>query len=161
METRKIIQINQLPLQEAVLERISNSISTYAAAGIIIEVVDFDGLIALVIITQSNLNIGNILNNKNLYELGKSVFSGIDEIKFKIIPSVFSLNVHNITIKWIEDKMKEFRVNKKDLVKQTAIDNASLGLILLGKIELSKPIRAMFFYYFLAFELNRNFREND
>lgn len=161
METRKIIHINQLPLQEAVLERISNSISTYAASGIIIEVVDFDGLIALVIITQSNLNIGNILNNKNLYELGKSVFSGIDEIKFKIIPSVFSLNIHNITIKWIEDKMKEFRVNKKDLVKQTAIDNASLGLILLGKIELSKPIRAMFFYYFLAFELNRDFKEND
>lgn len=161
METKEIIHINKLPLPEAVLKRINNSISTYAAAGLNVEVIDFDGLTASIIISQSSLINGYILNNKELHDRAKEIFSGIDRIKFKIIPSVFSLNVDNITIPWIENKMEEFGINRKDLVKQLAIDKSSLSLILSGNRELSKPMRATFFYYFLTYELNRDFRENN
>lgn len=161
METKEIIHINKLPLSEAVLKRINNSISTYAVAGLNVEVIDFDGLTASIIISQSSLINGYILNNKELHDRAKEIFSGIDRIKFKIIPSVFSLNVDNITIPWIENKMEEFGINRKDLVKQLAIDKSSLSLILSGNRELSKPMRATFFYYFLTYELNRDFRENN
>ena len=160
METKKIIHINTLPLKSEVLQRISKSISTYAAAGININIIDFDRSTVSVIISQSNLINGYILNNKELHDRAKEVFSGIDEIKFKIIPSVYSLNVDDITIHWIESKMAEFGINRKDLVKQLAIDKSSLSLILSGNRELSKPMRATFFYYFLTYELNRDFRVN-
>jgi hypothetical protein len=160
METKAKIHINDLPLATSIIKRINNSISTYAAAGINVEVVAFDGLTALVVIGQSNLINGYILNNKELHDRAKEIFSGIDVIKFKITPSVFSLNVDDITTQWIESKMEEFGVNRKDLVKQLAIDKSSLSLILSGHRELSKPMRATFFYYFLTYELNRDFREN-
>ena len=72
---------------------------------------------------------------------------------------VYSLNVDDITIDWIESKMQEFGIKRNDLIKQLAIDRSSLSLILSGKRELSKPMRATFFYYFLTYELNRDFRE--
>ncbi len=152
------ITINKLPLSEVVTKRINNSILNYAAAGIIIDFIDFDGTTATLTITQANLINGYILSNKELYDRAKEMFFGVDEIKFKIIPSVFSLNIDNITIQWIECKMSEFGINRKDLVKQLAIDKSSLSLILSGNRELSKPMRATFFYYFLTYELNRDFR---
>lgn len=161
MKTKTTIQINTLPLPEITVKKINNSISTYAAAGIKVEVVDFENSIASVVASQSNLINGYILSNKELYDRAKEIFSGITEIKFKIIPSVFSLNVENVTIQWIEDKMAEFGINRNDLVKQLAIDKSSLSLILSGKRDLSKPMRATFFYYFLTYELNRDFRDNN
>ena len=78
----------------------------------------------------------------------------------KIIPVAYSLNVDDITVEWIESKMQEFGIKRNDLIKQLAIDRSSLSLIMSGKRELSKPMRATFFYYFLTYELNRDFREH-
>ena len=39
-------------------------------------------------------------------------------------------------------------------------NNPVCGGIMSGKRELSKPMRATFFYYFLTYELNRDFREH-
>lgn len=156
METK--IKVNTLPIPEDVANRINNSISTYRASGIDIEIVGFDGLTVSVLISQSNLVNGYILSNKELYIRAKDVFSEVTGFKIEIIPSVFSLNVSDINIQWIEQRMDKFGLNRKDLVKQLAIDKSSLSLILSGARELSKPMRATFFYYFLAYELNRNFR---
>lgn len=128
-----------------------NSIINYRKAGIDIEVLNED----TVKISQTKLVNGYILNQKELIERGKDLYP--DK---KIIPVVFSLDVEGITLEWIEAKMKEFGIKRNDLIKQLAIDRSSLSLILSGKRELSKPMRATFFYYFLTYELNRDFREH-
>lgn len=128
-----------------------NSITNYKRAGISLEVLDDD----TVKVSQTKLINGYILNQKQLIERGKDVYP--DK---KIIPVVFSLNVEDITLEWIESKMDEFGIKRNDLIKQLAIDRSSLSLIMSGKRELSKPMRATFFYYFLTYELNRDFREH-
>lgn len=106
-------------------------------------------------VTQARLINGYILNQKQLIERGKELYPDA-----KIIPVAYSLNVDDITIEWIESKMQEFGIKRNDLIKQLAIDRSSLSLIMSGKRELSKPMRATFFYYFLTYELNRDFREH-
>lgn len=128
-----------------------DSITNYKKAGISFEVMD-DGAVK---VSQTKLINGYILNQKQLIERGKDVYP--DK---KIIPVVFSLDVKNITIEWIETKMAEFGIKRNDLIKQLAIDRCSLSLIMSGKRELSKPMRATFFYYFLTYELNRDFRDH-
>lgn len=127
-----------------------DSITNYKRAGISLEVLDDD----TVKVSQTKLINGYILNQKQLIERGKDVYP--DK---KIIPVVFSLNVEDITLEWIESKMDEFGIKRNDLIKQLAIDRSSLSLIMSGKRELSKPMRATFFYYFLTYELNRDFRD--
>lgn len=126
------------------------SIKGYNRLGVSIEPLE-DGTVK---VTQSRLINGYILNQKQLIERGKEVYPDA-----KILPIVYSLNVDNITIEWIESKMLEFGIKRNDLIKQLAIDRSSLSLILSGKRELSKPMRATFFYYFLTYELNRDFRD--
>lgn len=128
-----------------------DSITNYKRVGISLEVLDDD----TVKVSQTKLINGYILNQKQLIERGKDVYP--DK---KIIPVVFSLNVEDITLEWIESKMAEFGIKRNDLIKQLAIDRSSLSLIMSGKRELSKPMRATFFYYFLTYELNRDFREH-
>lgn len=135
-----------------------NSISSYKSKGIDIEILDVDRNTASVKITQSSLINGYILNQKQLVERCKEAFAPTG-LKTKIIPVVYSLDVEDITIGWIENKMNEFGIKRNDLIKQLAIDKSSLSLILSGDRELSKPMRATFFYYFLTYELNRDFRE--
>ena len=106
-------------------------------------------------VTQARLINGYILNQKQLIERGKELYPDS-----KIIPVAYSLNVDDITVDWIESKMQEFGIRRNDLIKQLAIDRSSLSLIMSGKRELSKPMRATFFYYFLTYELNRDFREH-
>jgi len=105
-------------------------------------------------ITQSRLINGYILNNKQLYDRAKEVFQ--DK---KIVPVVYSLNVDQIDLEWINSKMKSFGINRKDLIKQLAIDKSSLSLIFSRDTGLSARTRATFFYYFLTYELNRDLRE--
>lgn len=127
-----------------------NSISGYNRLGISIESIDD----STVKVSQTRLINGYMLNQKQLIERGKEVYPDA-----KIIPVVYSLNVDSITIEWIEERMNEFGIKRNDLIKQLAIDRSSLSLILSGKRELSKPMRATFFYYFLTYELNKDFRE--
>lgn len=126
------------------------SIDNYKRMGIDIDVL-FDGKVK---ITQSRLLNGFILNQKQLHERAREVFPDA-----KIIPVVFSLDAGSITIEWIEGKMEEFGIKRKDLIKQLAIDESSLSLFLSGKRRMDKSQRAAFFFYFLTYELNRDFRE--
>ena len=126
-------------------------INGYRRMGIDIELLE-DGTVK---VTQTRLINGYILNQKQLIERGKELYPDS-----KIIPVAYSLNVDDITVDWIESKMQEFGIRRNDLIKQLAIDRSSLSLIMSGKRELSKPMRATFFYYFLTYELNRDFREH-
>lgn len=133
------------------MEKEKEFINGYRRMGIDVELLD-DGAVK---VTQSRLINGYILNQKQLIERGKDLYPDA-----KIIPVAYSLNVDAITLDWIESQMKEFGIKRNDLIKQLAIDRSSLSLIMSGKRELSKPMRATFFYYFLTYELNRDFREH-
>lgn len=125
------------------------SIRNYRRMGIDIEVHD-----DTVTIAQNRLPNGYILNNRQLYDRAKEVFP--DK---KIVPVVHSLDVNSIDLEWIENKMREFGIGRKDLIKHLAIDKASLSKIFTQRTGLSKPMRATFFYYFLTYELNRDLRD--
>lgn len=129
----------------------SRSLSNYKRMGIDIEVLDSE----LIKITQSRLINGYVLNQKQLVERAKEVFPDA-----KVIPVVFSLDVDSITVEWIEGKMKEFGISRNDLIKQLAIDKSSLSLYFSGKRGLDKSQRAAFYFYFLTYELNRDFRDD-
>lgn len=127
----------------------SKSIATYRAAGIDIEVLEDNQ----VKITQARLINGFILNQKQLHERAREVFPDA-----KIIPVVYSLQVDDITLDWIEEQMEEFGIKRNDLIKQLAVDKSSLSELLSGNRGLTKSMKATFFYYFLTYELNRNLR---
>ncbi len=126
------------------------SIRNYRRMGLDIEVIDSQ----TVKITQTRLLNGYILNNRQLYDRANEIFPDKH-----IIPVVYSLDVDDIDLNWIELKMHELGLKRKDLISQLAIDKSSLSLIFSGNRELSKPMRATFFYYFLTYELNRDLRE--
>ncbi|WP_167596648.1 hypothetical protein [Leeuwenhoekiella sp. ZYFB001] len=137
------------------------SIANYKRMGIEIEVLDDDR----VKISQTKLLNGLILNQKELVERARAIFPGA-----KIVPVVFSLDVDSIDINWIENRMQEFGIKRNDLIKQLALSKSYLSRIfnkVPGKsaqddnnVALSKPMKATFFYYFLTYELNRDFREH-
>ena len=130
---------------------IQRSIANYKKVGIEIKVLDDDDSKKVVQISQIKIYNGYILNQLHLVERAKKVFKGE---KIIVRPIVYNLNVSDINVAWIVDKMKEFCIKRKDLIKQLAIDKSSLSSIFSGRTELSKRTKATFFYYFLTYELN-------
>ena len=130
------------------------SIQNYKKFGIEFEI-DED----IVKVFQKKLVNGYILTQKELHERAKEIFPDA-----KIQPNVFSLDVSMIDVDWIENKMTEFGIKRNDLIKQLALDKSYISLLFADdnnsrKIGLSKQVRSMFYYYFLTYELNRDFRE--
>lgn len=160
METTNLLNIQDVPFAAPQAKVIARSIANYAAAGIDIAITELNGNTITVVIEQARLLNGFILNNKQLYDRAKEVFKD-SGFKVKVKPSVFSLNVESVNVRWIEGKLQEFGISRNDLIKQLAIDKASLSKILSGTRELSKPVRATFFYYFLTYELNRDLRQGN
>jgi hypothetical protein len=137
----KVISVKELPISNELKNKITISIANYKRAGIDIEIIDKK----TIRIKQSTLINGYILNNKQLYERAKDVFYGYD---VHIIPAVYSLSVDEITVEWIEGKMQEFGINRNDLIKQLALDKASLSLYFSRQRELTQTIKAAFFLFF-------------
>ena len=133
------------------MKDIKQTISHYQKAGIEIQQQE-----DVVIIRQKRLINGYILNQKQLYQRAREIFP---DPKIKIKPVVVSLDVNSIKEDWINQKMQEFGIKIGDLVKQTTLDNSSLSLFLSGKRKMNKSVKALFYYYFLTYELNRDFRD--
>jgi phosphopantothenoylcysteine synthetase/decarboxylase len=132
------------------------SIANYRKVGIEIEVLENKYSIPVVLIKQTRLINGFILNQKQLVTRAKKVFA---PQKIHARPAVFSLNVSHISADWITSKQKEYNIKTTDLVKQLAINKITLKKILQGSLSPSIHLKAAFYYYFLVFELNNLFRE--
>ena len=131
-----------------------NSIQNYKKFGIEFEIDD-----DVVKVFQKRLFNGYILNQKQLVERAKEIFPDA-----KIQPNVFSLDVSKIDVDWINERMNEFGIKRNDLVKQLALDKSYISRLFSDeknthKINLTNQVKAMFYYYFLTYELNRDFRE--
>lgn len=131
------------------------SIQNYKKMGIEFEIED-----DVVKVFQKRLFNGYILNQKQLVERAKEIFPDA-----KIQPNVFSLDVSKIDVDWINERMKEFGIKRNDLIKQLALDKSYISRLFSSennqfKINLTNQVKAMFYFYFLTYELNRDFRES-
>ena len=104
-------------------------------------------------ITQKKLYNGFILTKNELVDRAKKIFP-----THIIKPVRYSLDVSTIDVVYIKSKIKEIGLNVNDLAAQTAIDKSSLSLFLSGERKMNKSVKALFFYYFLTYELNKDFR---
>lgn len=107
-----------------------------------------------IIVTQIELKNGWILNQSQLIERARKIFPNE-----KIVPNVFSLNTDLIDLDWIKNKMNEFGIKQKDIVKHLSVSKSELSRIITGSTGLSNRTKASFYFYFLTFELNKSFRE--
>jgi hypothetical protein len=107
-------------------------------------------------ITQKRLFNGFILTKNELVERAKNIFPD-----YMVKPVRYSLDVSVIDIIYIKSKMKEIGLNVNDLAAQTAIDKSSLSLLLSGERKMNKSVKALFFYYFLTYELNKDVRSEN
>lgn len=141
-------------------EEIKNSISIYKRMGIDMEIVEYEIDYITIIIKQSRLVNGYILTGRQLHDRAVEVFEPCG-LKLRIRPAVYIFDHNEITIDWIESKMIEFDIKKKDIIKQLAIDKSTLSRYFSRERKLNKSVKGAFFYYFLTYELNRDFREGE
>jgi len=124
--------------------------------GIDIEVLE-NGIVK---ITQARLLKGFLFNQKELYDRARKIFP---DKRTRIIPVVYSLRLDDITEDWILGKMEELGIRRKDLIKQLGADSSYLSLLFADpsnprKINLTRSMKATFYYYFMAYQLGRDFR---
>jgi len=111
-------------------------------------------------ITQARLLKGFLFNQKELYDRARKIFP---DKRTRIIPVVYSLQLDDITENWILGKMEELGIKRKDLIKQLGADSSYLSLLFADpsnprKINLTRSMKATFYYYFMAYQLGRDFR---
>jgi len=155
----EILEPQQVELkkqQTEVTDRQELSIINYRRMGIDIEVLE-DNFIK---ITHARFKNRILLNQKELYERARKIFP---DKKYKIIAVVHCLRPSEITKEWIVSQMDELGIKRNDLIKQLGIDKAYLSLLLSDKpnkrsINLSRSMKATFFYYFLSYRLSQDFR---
>ena len=126
-----------------------NSIKNYKMHGIEIEIKD-----EVIVITQKQLINGKILTNKDLYNRAKEVFPDS-----KIRPVVYKVELDHITTEWVKSKMDEFDIKPKDLSRQTTLDLSTISLILNNERKMNKSVKALFFYYFMMFDIHQGLND--
>lgn len=125
------------------------SISNYKRMGIALEFHESDK----VEVRQVRLLNDYILNQQQLKERGKEVFPDA-----MIVPITYTPQLDHIDAEWIGNKMKEFGLDETDLSKQLAIAETELSNILNGSFVLDSSQKTTFYFYFMTYELNRDFR---
>jgi len=153
-EPRQEVRAEQMELTD----RQKLSILNYRRyGGIDIEVLDRNH----VKITHARFTNGILLNQKDLYDRARKIFP---DSEVKIIPVVNCMRPSEISREWILGKMDELGIKRNDLVKQLGLDKAYLSLLLSEKqggrkVNFSRAMKATFYYYFLSYEISREFKE--
>lgn len=132
-----------------------------ATTGIVTGVLSFENNIIRLRIEQKVLKNGFILNQTQLVARGVTVLAPLEN-KYKIhfVPLTYRPDFKSIDHNWIIIRMNEFNLRAKDISKQLAITKSDFSLILTGKNILTDFQKSAFYYYFLQFDIKRNFRES-
>jgi hypothetical protein len=133
------------------------SIGHYRSMGIDLEILEEQGDEIRVKIAQNRLINGLILNQKQLVERAKAIFP--QNYKVIVTPVVYSLDLQQITIAWIDAHMKKYGVHRKDFIRQIGVDKSTLSSYLNGTRKMNKLVKAAFYYYFLTYQLNTDLRK--
>jgi antitoxin component HigA of HigAB toxin-antitoxin module len=141
--------------QRKLLETSANNYKRFAR--VYFQILEFSNNAVVVKVWQLENPTKRYLKSKELIDRTKEVF-GSD-----ILPSEISLHVRPIafefdelktfTVETIEEKMKQFGLKSKDLVKLLDIDKSTLSQILKKNREMSRASKAMFYYLFKSLEL--------
>lgn len=125
------------------------SITNYKRMGIAIELLE-NGTIE---VRQERLLNNYILNRQELRERAKAIFPDAD-----LVAVTYAPDIDHIDAKWITKNMKEFGLLEEDIGRQLAWDAESLKPILHEGAKLTKEQKAALYFYFMCYELNRDFR---
>lgn len=95
---------------------------------------------------------------KRLIEIGRETFGRFfPERKLIIHPVVYQEPmVNEVDHKWIRKKMESTGVKLKTIQADTGIDYTYLSSLTSGSDSLSQPMKAMFWYYFIAKEMKES-----
>ena len=142
-------KLNLTADKKRIIEKSEVSFKRFAR--IYFEVLSYDGKELIIKVWQQENPSKKYLGAKELIERTKGVFDGIvpESVKIHCRPIPFEPDdLRNLSLEVINEKIEEFGLKPKDLVKLLDIDKSSLSLTLSGKRELSKPNKAMFYYLF-------------
>ena len=136
--------------QRKLLESSSSNYKRFAR--VYFQILEFSDNRVVVKVWQLENPAERYLISKELIDRTKEVF-GNDilpaEITLHVRPIAFeSDELKTLTVEIIEEKMKQFGLKPKDLVKLLDIDKSTLSQILKKNRELSRASKAMFFYLF-------------
>lgn len=149
--------IELLPfLTEKQKELLKTSDMQYKRSGrIFISIVGFENNTVMVKVAQKENDIPKYLSAKELRERVKGVFHGVlpDGMKLYIGAVPYTLdNMPGVTVEWIKEQQAKFGLTDSDLAKSVNIDNANLHRIF-NQRGLTKIHKALFYYFFRAYEL--------
>jgi len=156
LEPQAELQQFRISEQMELTDRQKLSIRNNRRFGIDIEILDYN----IIKITQARLLKGFLFNQKELYDRARKIFPNKE---IKIIPVVYNLQLSDINEEWILEKMDELGIKRKDLIKQLGADSSYLSLLFADKsnprkINLTRSMKATFYYYFMTYQLGREFR---
>jgi hypothetical protein len=150
--------IELLPIDELQKENLKKRRNMLAkATSIYIDILEIKENAVKISVEQKAAPTGYILTQKELIKRAEEMFLDFHFQK-KFIPVTFIPDLMSINHVWVEKKLIEFDIKPRDLSKQIGIDKSTLSILLKGTRKLTKSQQAAFYYYFLTFELNRDFR---
>ena len=132
-----------------------------AYTGISVDILEVNDSTIKVRVEQKELKNNFILNQRELVGRAATVLAPLEN-KFKIqfIVLTYQPSFNELDAGWINDKLSSFKLSRNDLIKQMGIDKSTLSVLLSGEKQLTRFQRAAFYYYFMTYELNRDFREH-
>ena len=118
------------------------------------KIVEYDDEKIIIQAVQGKTASGFYHTQKTLIDLVHKTFDSFFIGKKVLVhPILFVENSPSkVDIKWINKKMLEMGIRIKDIANDTGIDHKELSKLLNSDIPLSKPTKALFYYYFLAKE---------
>lgn len=116
-----------------------------------------DKKVSLRVTQDRNVN-GSHFPAKRLIEIGRETFGRFfPGCKIIVHPVTYQEPmVNKVDDKWIRKKMESTGVKLKTIQAETGIDYTYLSSITSGSDPLSQPMKAMFWYYFIAKELQES-----
>lgn len=107
---------------------------------------------AVIRVSQDQSFIGNYTDSKRLIEIVHETFDDLlapKKIIARAVPFI-PCEADSINKVYIQDLMKQYDLKSRDLESDLGIHKTRISEWLSGKRELTKPVRNMFYWYFVA-----------
>jgi hypothetical protein len=116
------------------------------------KIVEYDNEKVIIQAVQGKTATGFYQTQKTLIGLVHKTFDSFftgKKISVHAIPFV-ETSSSKVDIKWVNHKMLETGIRIKDIAIDTGLDYTELNNLINSDASLSKPMKALFYYYFLA-----------
>lgn len=120
--------------------------------GITFKIVDNKPKSVSIQITQSKNSAGVYHPQKRLIEIVHETYDRFfadKKVHVHAIPFIES-PANKVNVEWVNKKMFDAGIKLKDIAADTGIDYTQLSSLVTGDRNLSQPMKALFYYYFLS-----------